>query len=178
LSQGELRNTLSDLLGVDLNTELAKFPEDFSEAGDVFAFDNRYAYQQPSAALIAAARNLAQVAATRVLADQTLRSQLVACTPKNASDETCLRSFVTRFGRRALRRPLTPAEIDQIVAKARPAATDANDFNRAVAVVVQALLQDVEFLYRVEIGQPVAGNAGLYKLTGPEVATRLSFFLW
>ncbi len=178
LSKGELRNTLSDLLGVDLGSELAKFPEDYSEAGDVFAFDNRYAYQQPSAALIEAARNLGEVAATRVLADASLRSRLEVCTPTGAGDETCLRSFVTRFGRRALRRPLTPTEIDQLVAKSRPAGLDAGDFHRAVSVVVQALLQDPEFLYRIEIGQPVAGSNGLFKLTGPEVATRLSFFLW
>jgi hypothetical protein len=39
-------------------------------------------------------------------------------------------------------------------------------------------LQGVEFLYRQEIGQPVTGVSGLYKLTGTELASRLSYFLW
>jgi hypothetical protein len=178
LTKGELRQTIVDLTGLDLAGELAKFPEDFAEAGDVFAFDNKYAHQQPSAALIEAARNLADVAGARVLSDAAVRQRVIGCTPTGAGDQACLRGFITRFGRRALRRPLTPAEIDAFAAKVQPLALEANDFNRAVALVVRAMLQNVEFLYRTEIGQPVAGVDRLFKLTGPEVATRLSFLLW
>jgi hypothetical protein len=178
LSKGELRGTLSEILGIDLGAELANFPEDFSEAGDVFAFDNRYAQQEPSAALIEAARNLADVAGARVLSDPVLQRRLLPCTPARPDDEACLRSFVTRFGRRALRRPLSDTEIDGYVARARPAALESGDFHRAVSLVVRAMLQDVELLYRTEIGQPVEGAAGVFKLGGPEVASRLSFFLW
>ena len=180
LTKGELRQTLLDLTGLDLATELAKFPEDFAEAGDVFAFDNRYAHQEPSAALIEAARNLADTVGARLLSDANVdvRQRLIGCTPTGASDPACLRGFVTRFGRRALRRPLTPAEIDAFVTKVQPLALEANDFNRGVALVVRAMLQNMEFLYRTEIGQPVAGVDGLFKLTGPEVATRLSYLLW
>jgi hypothetical protein len=178
LTKGELRGTLSDMLGVDLGAELAKFPEDFAEANDVFAFDNRYAHQEPSAALIEAARNLADVAGARVLSDEALRKRLLTCTPTGAADEGCLRTFVSAFGRRAFRRPLSNVEIEAYVSKARPAATEAGDFHRAVSLLVRAMLQDVEFLYRTEVGQPVAGTPGLFKLSGPEVASRLSFFLW
>jgi Protein of unknown function (DUF1592)/Protein of unknown function (DUF1588)/Protein of unknown function (DUF1595)/Protein of unknown function (DUF1585)/Protein of unknown function (DUF1587) len=178
LTKGELRGTLSDLLGLDLQAELAKFPEDYSEANDVFAFDNRYTHQEPSAALIEAARNLADIAGARVLSDEATRRRLLPCTPSGAGDEGCLRAFVTSFGRRVLRRPLDQSEIDAYVAKTRPAAVEANDFHRAVSLVVRAMLQDVEFLYRTEIGVPVENNPGLFKLTGPELASRLAFFLW
>ncbi len=178
LTKGELRGTLSELLGLDLGAELSKFPEDFSEAGDVFAFDNNYAHQEPSASLVEAARNLADVAGARVLSDAALRGRLVSCTPSGPGDADCLRSFVSGFGRRVLRRPLTDVEVDGYVARTRPAAMEAGDFHRAVSLVVRALLQDVEFLYRAEVGVPVQGVDGLHKLTGPEVASRLSFFLW
>jgi hypothetical protein len=178
LTRTELRQTVQDLLGLDLQAELAKFPEDYSEANDVFAFDNKYSLQQPSSALVQAAKNLADTAGAAVLADANLGRRLLPCTPTGASDEACLRSFVTTFGRRALRRPLTPAEADAYVAKFRPLAMESNDFNKAVSLVVRAFLQDVEFLYRVEVGEPVAGTTGLAKLSGYEVASRLSYFLW
>jgi hypothetical protein len=178
LTRAELRQTLQDLLGIDLAAELAKFPEDYAEAGDVFAFDNKYEHQQPSASLIEAAKNLADVAGARVLADQAVQRRLVTCTPSGAGDAACLRTFVHSFGRRVMRRPLAAAEVDGYVNAFRPLGEAAGSFQRGVSLVVRAMLQDVEFLYRNEIGQPVQGSAGLYKLTGPEVATRLSYFLW
>jgi hypothetical protein len=43
--------------------------------------------------------------------------------------------------------------------------------------VVRVLLQHLEFLYRVEIGQPTRERPELVKLGGYEVASRLSYFL-
>src|SRR6185436_10743520 len=178
LTRSELRQTILDLVGVDMAAELAKFPEDYAEANDVFAFDNKYSLQQPSAALVEAAKNLADTVGAAVLADGALAARLVPCVPKGAGDDACLRGFVTSFGRRALRRPLSATEVDAYVAKFRPFAVEANAFNKGVSLVVRALLQDVEFLYRVEIGQPVAGTPGLARLGGYEMASRLSYFLW
>jgi hypothetical protein len=178
LTRSELRQTLLDLLGQDLAGELAKFPEDYSEANDVFAFDNKYTLQQPSAALVEAARNLGAVAAAGLLADPAAIARLVPCVPSAPGDTGCLRAFVAAFGRRALRRPLDAAELDGYVTALAPFAVEAKDFNQAVGLAVRALLQDPEFLYRVEIGQPVAGKPGLLQLGGYEVASRLSYFLW
>jgi hypothetical protein len=47
-----------------------------------------------------------------------------------------------------------------------------------VETVLRAFLQDPEFLYRVEIGTPVAGEPGMYRLSPFELATRLSYFIW
>jgi hypothetical protein len=46
-----------------------------------------------------------------------------------------------------------------------------------VDVVLRALLQHPEFIYRVEIGRRTA-SPGVYRLNDYEVATRLSYFLW
>jgi hypothetical protein len=178
LTKSELRASLQDLLGLDLGSELAKFPEDYGEAGEIFAFDNNYAHQQPSSSLVEAARNLADIAGAKVLTEEPVKRRLVTCAPTGAGDAACLKTFVTAFGRRAFRRPLTAAEVDNYVAKVRPLAVEQNDFWKSVSLVVRAMLQDVEFLYRPEIGQPVIGNDKLFKLTGTEMASRLSFFLW
>jgi hypothetical protein len=178
LAKTELRQTVIDLVGVDPQTDLAAFPDDWPEANDVFAFDSRYALQHPSAALLEAAQSLAESVAERAVADQGLRKRLVGCTPSGPADKVCLRQFVTGFGRRALRRPLSPKEVKRYVEQFRPFAAETGDFYTAVELVIRALLQEMEFLYRVEIGQPVRGRPSLVRLTGYEVASRLSYLLW
>jgi hypothetical protein len=52
----------------------------------------------------------------------------------------------------------------------------ANGFASGVAAVIEAALQSPDFLYRVEFGTPDATNPALKRPTGPEMATRLSYF--
>ena len=40
------------------------------------------------------------------------------------------------------------------------------------------MLQDAEFLYRVELGMPVEGQDGVFRLSDYEIATRMSYFAW
>ena len=44
-------------------------------------------------------------------------------------------------------------------------AVEKSDFNVAVGLVVQTMLQDPEFLYRIERGTPAAGAAGTFRLS-------------
>ena len=39
------------------------------------------------------------------------------------------------------------------------------------------MLQDIEFLYRVEVGEPVAGSPGVHRLSPFELATRISYLI-
>ena len=81
------------------------------------------------------------------------------CTPTGAGDKACMTSFVQAFGRRAFRRPLTDDEVTAYLGL-QSFAVEAGDFYAGVDLVVRAVLQDPSFLYRVEIGAPVAGRAG------------------
>jgi hypothetical protein len=45
-------------------------------------------------------------------------------------------------------------------------------------MVVRHAAAAPEFLYRVEIGRPVSGRPGLFRLTDHEVGTRLAYFIW
>ncbi len=177
LTKHEYRNTVEDVLGFLVpGATLGLLPED-----DLTPFDNDYGSQTPSQALIEGAEEVALQVATSVLADPARRNAVVGCAPTGAVDETCLRAFVTRVGRRVLRRPLTPEEVTRFtgtsdvgplsVAKAE------NDFYAAVDVVLRALLQDPQFLYRVEIGTPVSGRPRMARLTPFELASRISYFL-
>jgi hypothetical protein len=172
LSRIEYDNTLRDLLGDPTRPGFAKLPEDVHDP-----FDNDYKTQLVSGALVATAETLATDASARLLADTPRRDKLVGCKPTGAGDKVCMESFVRAFGRRAFRRPLAAEEVAAYLGL-QAFAVEANDFYAGVDLVVRAVLQDPSFLYRVEIGLPVPGQAGVYQLDNYEIGARLSYFLW
>lgn len=173
LTRHEYDNTLRDLLGDATRPGSQALPEDA-----LTPFDNEYGSQEASQPLIEGLELLARDAAQRLVDDPARRDQVVGCTPVGVADDGCLREFVARFGRRALRRPLAADELDDFVILGLEYAEREGDFYAGVAVVVRSLLQDAEFVYRVELGTPVDGEPGVVALDDFEIATRLSYLLW
>jgi len=171
LSSDEYDNTLFDLLGDDTQPGAALLPEDVADP-----YDNQIVNQMASRTLIEALEQLATEASARLMADAPRRDQVIGCQPANATDETCMRSFATSFGRRALRRTLADEEIQRFVDLGMQIATQDNDFHIGAGAMLRAFLQDPEFVYRVEIGTPT-DEPGVSRLNDFEVATRLSYFL-
>ncbi len=171
LTAVEYAATVHDLLGVEVDAALL-LPEDWRQP-----FDNDYTTQVASQALIEGAELLGADIAAEFVATPALRDPVVGCTPASTADTECFEQFITTFGRRALRRPLTDDEV-QRYASLLAEADASNDFYAAVDVAVRAFLQHPEFLYRVELGTPVEGTPGLFRLGDHELATRLSYFLW
>jgi hypothetical protein len=100
-------------------------------------------------------------------------AEFLPCFPKSAN-EACAESFITRYGERALRRPVTDDEKTLLLGVFHDASADG--FDTGVAAVVQTLLQMPQFLYLVEIGSSDAPAAdSVVPLTDYEVATRLSY---
>src|SRR6185503_11674539 len=110
LTVSEYYNTVVDLIG---DSELPVF--ELLPTDPPTPFDNAYAGQIASQGLIDAADYIAELAADRLIADGPRRDTVVGCTPSGPSDEACLRSFVTSFGRRALRHTLAEEEVDAYV---------------------------------------------------------------
>jgi hypothetical protein len=120
-------------------------------------------------------------AAARELARQALepavRATFVGCTPANAAD-VCVRRFLAGFGRRAWRRTLDDAEIARYAAAVAAMAQAPGDVWRGLEVATAAMLSSPHFLYRAELGVPVAGNPDRRLLSDDELAARLSYGLW
>ncbi len=171
LTRTEYDNALGDLLGDTTRSGWAKLPEDAFDP-----FDNDDSSQIASGVLVDTLDTLAETAATRALADPGRRAQIVGCTPAGPDDTGCLRSFIAAFGKRALRRPLRDDEIARYLALQSYSIEDRN-FYAGVALVIRTMLQDPEFIYQVQIGEPVKGAPGIVKLSELEMASRLSFFL-
>lgn len=174
LSRAELDNTLADLLGDTSAPASRLLPEDLYGP-----YDNDALGQLASGALIDSLDAMAADVAARVAGDAALRARLVPCQPLSDSDADCYRQTVAALLPRALRRPVD----DQDVAAYLPLLALANEaeqtelpgFDMALSLLLRAVIQDPEFLYRVE-----AGNAGAEarQLTDFEIATRLSYLLW
>ncbi|MFT5358471.1 MAG: hypothetical protein ACI9KE_005709 [Polyangiales bacterium] len=97
---------------------------------------------------------------------------LLGCGGTN--DEACVRGFIEDQGRLAYRRPVTSDETDALIAVFNVIAGEF-DTRSGVRAVIESILQSPFFLYRVEI--PAMDAGPIVRLTGYEVATRLSFLL-
>jgi hypothetical protein len=102
---------------------------------------------------------------------------LLQCAPA-ATEDVCVEAFITSFGKRALRRPLTAAEVTRYKALFASGKTG-GDLASGISLVISAFLQSPYFLYRVELGDPKAPGAtkDLIPLSQYEIGTRLSYFL-
>ncbi len=88
----------------------------------------------------------------------------------------CVEAFIREHGLLIYRRPLNDAEVGVFVEFWDAMRADGS-LADAMRMTVTALLQTPDFLYRLERGED--GDEGdLRRLTGYEVASRLSFFLW
>lgn len=172
ITSEEYDNTLLDLLGDETRSSALVLPPDLRTP-----YDNDYSVQIASQALVEGAELLAADAIARLRADTKRLDRLVGCKPMGPDDSVCLRNFVERVGRRILRRPLSKVEVDELVAL-RSLAVAAGDFYTSVDAVLRVLLQDPEFLYRIEVGTPVSGQVDVRALDEFEAASRLSFLLW
>lgn len=168
LTNAEYLGSVNWLLGVDASAEVALFPADLRRTG----FDNGFDLQTISVPHADRYHAAAKTLTTQVFADATRTTALVGC--DLASGDSCLRAFLARFGRRAYRRSLSSSELDDFLALAH---TETKPEDGA-ALATRAMLESPNFLWRVEVGEPVADLPDRRKLTSLELATRLSFFLW
>ena len=168
----EYDNTVHDLLG-DGSAPALGFPSDRDEG---FGFRRAGGVAEQDARLLrTAAESLGAAAARNVAA-------LVPCQPAAnlAAEATCAQRFITEFGLRAFRRPLRAAEIDHLTALYTSARNDQKlAFPEAIGLLVEGLLQSPAFLYHWEASAaaPVR-EAGVVRLDGYQLASRLSYFLW
>ncbi|HEV3027024.1 MAG TPA: DUF1592 domain-containing protein, partial [Planctomycetota bacterium] len=83
---------------------------------------------------------------------------------------------VARFARLAYRRPISPAELEKLLALFDLADKQGDSFEAAVKLPLQAVLVSPRFLFRIE--RDGAGDSGAHRLDDFELASRLSYFLW
>lgn len=116
--------------------------------------------------------------ADATIADLTRLSETVPCVTAGPADSSCYADVATGLGRFAFRRAVTDDERDALVAIAEEAqAWGDGDFNTGLKYELMAILQAPSFVYVTEVGEPEAEGDELRRLTGNELATRMSLLL-
>jgi hypothetical protein len=163
LTHSQYDRTVRDLLG-DQIQPAASFPkEDF-----VSGFKNQVEGQGVSPLLAEAYGKAAERLAAAAFRGGDHRG-LIPGTPASVTDAELAERFVREFGLKAFRRPLSESEIEQYRELHLREAGRKQDFLAGATIVVEAMLQSPNFLFRIERG----GEHAQY-----DTASRLSYFLW
>jgi Protein of unknown function (DUF1592)/Protein of unknown function (DUF1588)/Protein of unknown function (DUF1595)/Protein of unknown function (DUF1587)/Protein of unknown function (DUF1585) len=164
LTNEEYDNTVADLLGYTGRASV-----DFGLLADTAAtgFDTASETVTLSGPVFEKFERAASALATWWLQHEAAVVVTAGCKIESSG---CLQTFVTNFGHRAFRRALTAVETEALLRLAA-AGDDPRD---AAALVLQGILLSPNFLFRPEVGYL---DQGRVKLTGNELATRLSYAL-
>jgi hypothetical protein len=164
LTHEQWENAVTDILRLPQKPGLSStFEPSVLGATD---FSNNETVLAVSASLRSSYQVAAEALATQATGTDQALSALYSGTDKDG--------FITTFGRRAFRRPLTPAELTSygaIYDRGTMMTGAGTAFAKAAALVIRAMLQSPSFLYRNEltaVGSP---------LTGYELASKLSFWI-
>jgi len=165
LTHSQYNNAVRDLLG-----ELSRPADTFAAEDFVNGFKNQSDGQGIPPLLMEAYSAAAEKVSANAFRGGD-RNGLIPCEPKSAADRECLSAFVSEFGKKVFRRPLSQSEIERIVESALPVAAEAGEIAVAVKLVAEAMLQSPTFLLRVP-------RSPTHQHRGFDIAERLSFFLW
>src|SRR5262245_30883799 len=162
LTHSQYNNTVRDLLNDQTRPSDALPPEDF-----VNGFKNQAAAQGIPPLLADVYHKAATKLARSAFLGGDDRHQLIPCKPRSAGDAECAMKFVSQFGLKAFRRPLSESEVKRYVALLAAEARKSGRFVDGAQLVVETMLQSPKFLFRLEAGLPAY-----------DAANRLSYFLW
>ncbi|MBK9758225.1 MAG: DUF1592 domain-containing protein [Nannocystis sp.] len=174
LSHTQWENTIQDLFFL---TEPTGFSALFIGDPVSGGFDNNSEALKVTATLWTDYQRGAEQVAELVASDPALLAKFAP--PTDGDSDAQATAFITSFGKRAYRRPLTAEEIARHLeifhaGVATPGELAA--FPAGVRLVVQAMLQSPHFLYRVEASEVPDGTK--IRLSGHEIASKLSYMLW
>ncbi|MEM6994912.1 MAG: DUF1592 domain-containing protein [Myxococcota bacterium] len=166
MTRAQYNNTVAALIG-DTTAPAASFAQD--EQIGAFASN---AIATVSVLAVEQYMDAAETLAATAVEDL---DTLLPCTPETMGEDACASEFITDFGRRAYRRPLTADEVSRAQAVFE-SGRDGATFADGIRLVVQAMLQSPNFLYHFEYG--VEGEGPMVAMRPHEVANRLSYFIW
>ena len=182
LSTVQYRNTVRDLLvgsGLDsvvteITPALAAVPDDSTQAS-FRGLDKRISSDHLNAYF-----NVAVAVGNAVTSSSARLTALAGSCAGDASLASgCLDAFLADFGSRALRHPLTAAELTEYRDVAQGTSPHATSTAEALRNVVVTLLMAPRFVNHLELeGTPVAKSDDYLALDPYEVASRLSYTFW
>ena len=166
LNRWEYQRTIQDLVGIS-----GSFADNLPQEARVAGYDNNARVALVTDRHVDEYFAAAEAVAERAVAER--KSALLPCNP-SSDKAACTRTFVRSFGKRAFRRTLSDAEVEQY-AKLMSDTLTGGSFDSGMQLIVTAMLMSPNFLYRSEAGAAVDGE---YRLSAFEAAASLSYLLW
>ncbi|MGH9786384.1 MAG: DUF1592 domain-containing protein [Terriglobia bacterium] len=121
---------------------------------------------------------------TRGPGETPSRSQIFVCRPAGSADDPatrdCAKEILSRLARRTYRRPVTDGDL-QTLLSFYEAGRSEGGFEAGIGMALERMLVSPEFLFRIErdpVPQRGMAAGAAYRISGLELAARLSFFLW
>ena len=111
--------------------------------------------------------------------DTESRKKIFVCHPAAAKDEAaCARNIISTLVKHAFRRPATQSDVTNLMEFYQAGRTDGGKFDDGIEAVLQRVLADPEFVYRLEPEPAGLAPGKAYAISDLALASRLSFFLW
>ena len=170
LTRTQYDATIADLLGDNSQPSL-----NFPAENQVSGFNNNTEVHIANPLLVEQFMDAAEGIAGRAVAANL--GTLAPCAGTSTAEHLgCGTSFVTNFGKRAFRRPLTSDEA-QAFNSLFSGLNATRGYSAAVELTTQAILQSPQFLYRMDSEQAATPETGAVALDSYQLAARLSYFL-
>ncbi len=111
--------------------------------------------------------------------ETTSRARIFVCRAPDPKEETaCASRIMTNLARKAFRRPVTDKDLAPLMQFYTDGRKSTGTFEGGIENAMVAMLSSAKFLYRVEAPPAEAKPGSIYRLSGTDLASRLSFFLW
>jgi hypothetical protein len=112
------------------------------------------------------------------LGDTPSRQRIFVCKSASSADEpACARKIISSLARQAFRRPVTEADVKDLMGIYQTGRSK-GDFDIGITAAVQAITSDPEFVFRFERIPKNVKPGTNYRVSDLELASRLSYFLW
>lgn len=169
LNSSQYNNTVRDLLSTTLH------PADEFPADDLlYGFDNIGSALSLSTLLAEKYEQAAEQLITDLFArpNEDAYARIVTCNV-DAEGTACAREILQQFATRAWRRPVAAAEVAPYVALLDESDTP----EEGLRLAMQGVLLSSQFIFRIERDADPDDQTP-HALSGPELASRLSYLLW
>ncbi len=110
--------------------------------------------------------------------DTASRRRIFVCQPADTAEELpCATQILRTLAGRAYRQPVNDRDLEPLLGFYRDGRGEGT-FETGIQRALHAMLASPRFVFRFERDPDGVAPGGVYRISGPELATRLSFFLW
>jgi hypothetical protein len=174
LSEAQYRQSIADIFGEDIKV-VGRFEPEARRDGLLAVGDSQIGVSPAGfEQYYAMARDISSQ-----IVDPQHRQRLLPCAPHAADtrDDGCAQAIFEKFALPLFRRPPSEARMKELVSVAGRAAEAHKDFYAGVQFALVGMLASPDFIFRVDVTEPVPGEPGKLRLDGYSRAIRISYLL-